>query len=372
MKQLIALGLIVSGITASAQQHDHSAGRKIIFPDIPGYKTLRCDLHQHTVFSDGSVWPDIRVKEALRDGLDIISLTEHLEYQPHKDDIPHPNRNRSWEIAVKEAKSHELVIVKGSEITRKMPMGHCNAVFITDANKLVLADSIAQFREAKNQGAFTFWNHPNWVNQKKDGIATLTEVHRALIKDGMLHGIEVVNEHTYSDEALQIALDNNLTIMGNSDIHSLVDWDFKIPEGGHRPVTLVFSTDKKEESVKDALFNRRTVVYFNDLLIGRTEWLEPLVKNSLVITSAKYPGKTDVLTVEIENLTNMDFIVQNRSGYTLHEHHDVLTILPGKKNIIKVKTKERLSSVKLEFEILSAVQAPGKHPVVSWEYRVTN
>jgi 3',5'-nucleoside bisphosphate phosphatase len=371
MKQLLVFVFILFSVITIAQQHDHATTRKIIFPDIPGYKTMRCDLHQHTVFSDGSVWPDIRVKEALMDGLDIISLTEHLEYQPHKADIPHPDRNRSWEIAVKEAKSHELVIVKGSEITRKMPPGHCNAVFITDPNKLLITDSIAVFREAKNQGAFIFWNHPNWVSQRKDGIATLTDVHRLLIKEGMLHGIEVVNEHTYSDEALQIALDNNLTIMGSSDVHNLVDWDYKIPEGGHRPVTLVFAKDKKEESVKEALFNRQTVVYFNDLLIGRKEWLEPLIKNSLVIKTATYPGKTDVLTVEIENLTNMDIIVQNRSGYTLHEHHDVLTLLPGK-NTIKVKTKTRMKNLKLDLEILSAVHAPGKHPVVGWEYTIPN
>ena len=50
--------------------------RTIDFPDIPGYQTLLCDFHIHTVFSDGSVWPDIRVQEAVKDGLDAISLTE--------------------------------------------------------------------------------------------------------------------------------------------------------------------------------------------------------------------------------------------------------------------------------------------------------
>ena len=28
-------------------------------PDIPGYRTLKADLHLHTVFSDGNVWPKI-------------------------------------------------------------------------------------------------------------------------------------------------------------------------------------------------------------------------------------------------------------------------------------------------------------------------
>ena len=48
----------------------------------------------HSVFSDGSVWPDTRIEEAKRDGLDVIATAEHLEYQPWKDDIHHPNRNR--------------------------------------------------------------------------------------------------------------------------------------------------------------------------------------------------------------------------------------------------------------------------------------
>ena len=53
----------------------------------------------HTVFSDGSVWPNIRVQEAQKDGVDFISTNEHLEYQPWKDDIPPPNRNRASQVA---------------------------------------------------------------------------------------------------------------------------------------------------------------------------------------------------------------------------------------------------------------------------------
>lgn len=94
--------------------------------------------------------------EALRDNLDVISLTEHLEYQPHKVDIPHPDRNRSYEIALKEAKDHDLILVHGSEITRQAPIGHNNAIFIEDANKLLVEDAEESFAEAKEQGAFVF------------------------------------------------------------------------------------------------------------------------------------------------------------------------------------------------------------------------
>ena len=358
---------IFSNLVSAQDNHSHLLGRSISFPDIPGYKTLKCDLHQHTVFSDGSVWPNIRVMEALMDGLDAISLTEHLEYQPHKKDIPHPDRNRSYQIALDEAKNHDLVIIHGSEITRRMPPGHSNAIFITDANKLLVDDSVEVFREAKKQGAFIFWNHPNWVNQRKDGIATLTDMHKMLIKEKLLDGIEVVNDQTYSDEALQIALDNNLTIMGTSDIHRLIDWDFKVPEGGHRPVTLVFAKEKNAESIKEALSNRRTVVYYKNILIGRNEFLIPLIQQSLTIKSAKYKGKTDVLEVVVENKAHTDFILKNNSGFTFHNSNNIVTVKPGDKNVIEVKTKQRLTLVKLAFEILSAVNAPDKHPVVTWE-----
>ena len=110
--------------------HNTKSNRKIEFPDLPGYKTLVCDLHMHSVFSDGSVWPDIRVQEAIRDGLDVIATTEHIEYQPWKADIPHPDRNRSYEYHSNFAKDSDLLVLNGSEITRDMPPGHANAIFI--------------------------------------------------------------------------------------------------------------------------------------------------------------------------------------------------------------------------------------------------
>ena len=370
MKKLFIPFLLGLSVISFSQDHSHVIGRKLKFPDIPGYKTLKCDLHQHTVFSDGSVWPDIRVQEALMDGLDAISLTEHLEYQPHKDDIPHPDRNRSYDIAIKEATNHDLVIIKGSEITRKMPPGHSNAIFITDPNKLLVDDSIQVFREAKKQGAFIFWNHPNWTPQRKDGMATLTDVHRLLLKEKLLDGIEVVNDRTYSDEALQIALDNNLTIMGNSDIHKLIDWDFKVPEGGHRPLTLVFAKEKNAESIREALMNRRTVAVFKDLLIGRDEFLVPLLENSLKVSSAKYIGKYNVLGVEIENLASTNITLQNQTGYTLHNNNDMIVLKAGEKTTIEVKTIERKTEVSLKFLVLSAVNAPNKHPSITVKTKI--
>ena len=125
-----------------------------------------------------------------------------------------------------------------------MPPGHSNAIFLDDANKLLTTDVMDVFQEAGKQDAFIFWNHPDWVAQAPDGVPPIDSIHYELIKKDLLHGIEIVNDLTYSDEALQIALDNDLTILGTSDIHGIVDWQYKIPEGGHRPVTLVFAREK--------------------------------------------------------------------------------------------------------------------------------
>jgi predicted metal-dependent phosphoesterase TrpH len=364
---IVSCLISVAAFSQTEPEHSHKLQHALKFPDVPGYKVMKCDLHQHTVFSDGSVWPDIRVAESLMDGLDAISLTEHLEYQPHKADIPHPDRNRSYELALKEAKDHNLLIIRGSEITRNMPPGHCNAIFIDDANKMLVADSIGVFREAKRQGAFTFWNHPFWTRQQTDGITILNPVQKMLIKEKLLDGIEVVNDGNYSDEAIQIALDNNLTMMGTSDVHKLIAWSNAAAAGANRPVTLVFAKEPTIEGIKEGLMNRRTVVSFKDFLIGRDEYLLPMVKASLKITSAKYQEKSTVLNVEIENLTSSAFTLLNKSKYTFHGDADVIVVKPGEKLTIEVKTKEKLSNIDLPFEVLNAINAPHSHPTVSWQ-----
>ena len=62
---------------------------------------------------------------------------EHLEFQPHLSDIPHPDRNRAYEEAVRAAEGQPVKIIPGVEITRTGDEGHINAVFIKDANPLV-------------------------------------------------------------------------------------------------------------------------------------------------------------------------------------------------------------------------------------------
>ena len=365
MKRTLFISLLFF-VRISAAQVPHPSGhehsRLIEFPNIDSFLTLSCDFHIHTVFSDGSVWPDIRVQEAIKDGVDAISLTEHLEYQPHLADIPHPDRNRSYDLAEALARPYDLMVIRGSEITRSLPPGHNNALFIEDANRLMIEDSVEVFQEANRQGAFVFWDHPNWIAQQQDGMATMNPVQERLIKEGLLHGIEVVNDLTYSDEALQIALDYNLTIMATSDIHGLVDWQFQIPQGGHRPVTLVFAKERSPEAIKEALLNRRTVAWYNNTLIGRDTLLGPLIQSSLNVTKASYQGPSAVVDVVIENTSDVAYLLHNLTDFTFHRNIDVLTIHPNSSTTIQVKTREQVGNFDLKFKVLNAVSAPKVHP----------
>jgi predicted metal-dependent phosphoesterase TrpH len=360
--QFLLAVLLSNGIQLTAQD----PSRALRFPDIPGFLTLKCDLHMHTVFSDGKVWPDIRVQEALRDGLDAISITDHIEIQKYRKDIPHPDRNRSYELAMKAAKGSGLLVVNGAEITRSMPPGHFNAIFLQDVNKLKQKDVMEVFREAGRQGAFVFWNHPHWTSQQENGIATLQEIHHELIKQGLLHGIEIYNEFTYSDEAVEIALEKDLTMLGTSDIHDLIDWQYDVPAGGHRPVTLVFAREKTGEALKEALFEGRTVVCFEHTLVGRETWLLPLVRQSV---DAERKARALVEVVVLENRSSVDFILENRSEFTLHNQASVFTLEANNRRTLLVKNPEKLKEYSLRFEILNAFTAPGKHPVLELELR---
>ena len=387
MRRFFCLFLFLLLVPAAAAQHaeDAAAHRLIEFPDVPGYHTLVCDFHTHTVFSDGSVWPNIRVEEALRDGLDCLAITDHLEYQPHSADIPHPDRNRSYDLAERvvermvenaqenaegeqmeeEEASEEdkpLLVLRGAEITRAMPPGHMNAIFLEDVNPVLTEDPGDALREAERQGAFVFWNHPSYPAQKPDGIAELTDLHRQYIDEGLLHGIEVVNEQWYSEESLQIALDHNLTILGTSDIHGLIDWTFDVPGGGHRSSTLVFATERSVEAIAEALRMRRTVAWYKDILVGRPEHVLPLINASLSIHAAEYGRNNSVLHVAIENVSDAPFMLRNRSEYTFADATDLLVLDPHAVTWVEVKTGERGFRHQLVFEVLNAVTAPATHP----------
>ena len=379
--------------------------RTMSFPDTKEYLTISTDLHTHSVFSDGHVWPNIRVAEARKDNIDVLAITEHLEYQPHIMHIPHENRNAAYIEAKRSASGTDLIVINGSEITREMPPGHINAIFVKDANKLYKFDQkllpeakeliqeraqgaelpeeqmqvienyalgnlyppLEALKEAKNQGAFVFWNHPMWGSQASDGIARLDEMHKEFITKDLLHGIEIVNTGTYSEEAFNIALDNNLALIGTSDVHDLIEWDYDAYNNEHRPVTLVFAKKRNEVSIKEALFDRRTVVVFKDRLIGKSEHLLPLLESIISISSNGYRKGTQILKIEILNNSSANMVLENLSEFNLADSDDLISIPKNGKVTLQVKTLEVLNNLDLKFRILNALTAPKQNPVIAFE-----
>ena len=377
----------VFGHGSSGSSEGKVSERNIVFPDVEGYVTLVTDLHTHSVFSDGHVWPKIRVGEALRDGLDGLAITEHLEYQPHRADILHPDRNRAYQQAREAAMQSDLLVIPGSEITRDMPAGHINAVFIEDANKLIKVESapkdnsdVAGFyaaakqwpaqeavEEAVKQGAFLFWNHPYWAAQTPDGIARINNFHALNAKNNKLHGIEIANGNTYSEEAFAIALEYDLALIGVSDVHDLIDWDYEPMNGGHRPVTLVLSTDRSQDSLKEALFDRRTVVWFKNLLIGRPEHLDPLLVACISITKMEYQRGTSIARVTFKNESDAQFTLKNKSELTFMEVGDLLELPPHSETTISVKLREKSKKISIPFTVLNTLTAPKEHASITIE-----
>ena len=349
----------------------YSQNIKSFFKAPDGEYLISTDLHIHTVFSDGSVWPDVRVDEAERESLDLIAITDHLEYQPHSKDIPNPDRNRSFEIAKSHrSKKSNLIVINGAEITRSMAPGHINAVFINDANKILHMDSLSGILEANKQGAFVFWNHPNWISQRNDGIAKLDPYHQYLIKNKLLHGIEVVNENSFSEEAFEIALNNNLTVLGTSDIHGLTEWAYNISSGGHRPITFVISNSKSEKGIHNGLLNNKTFIWFNDLLIGSADNLIPVLYSNLNVTSNGYKSNTILAEIVLKNHSSVPIKLEYLGEYNLHENSKMIEIDPYSSKIILVKTKEFREKIKLPFRVLNALISSKINALISYDISI--
>ena len=378
--------------------------RIINFPNTEKYKVIVADLHTHSVFSDGAVWPNVRVEEALRDGIDLLAITEHLEYQPHIDDIPHPDRNRSFDIAEDIAKNKDLTVINGAEITRMFPPGHINAIFIEDANKLIYLDeakiseakeilkevpeeSLTNYEdlswledaalaslwpvksaliEARNQNAFTFWNHPAWSSEEFIGQPMLREIHKEFFRDNLLHGIEVANGDGYSEEAFRIALEYGLTVLGTSDVHGLIDWDYPSSIGAHRPVTLILSESNSSDAIKSSLFSGKTVVWFKNNLIGLENNILELTNSYLKAKKVEILENSDIARVEIENVSDVRFIIQVLDQSSVVNESNLIEIAPNEKTVLQIDNG--IDKGSLDVKILNAFIAPNKNLLTTLKF----
>jgi len=340
---MVLMHLLLTSFATGEVRHE------INFPNILDYKTLKCDLHIHTVFSDAAVWPTVRVDEAWREGLDAISITDHIEYQPHDKDIP-TKHSRPYEIALPRAKEKNILLIRGAEITRDTPPGHFNAIFLTDIGPLDVNDLTDAIKAANEQGGFVFWNHPGWKPEAKGWF----DIHTKLYENKWLHGIEVVNGEDYYPEAHQWCLEKNLTMLGNSDIHEPSLASLSSSEN-HRPITLVFVKEKTIEGLKEALIGGRTVVWYKNRLIGSSKYLEAIFKASVQVGQPHHRYK-DTIWLEIKNRSDIDIEMEKVGKQGLQK-----LILPANgTTILKTDVEHEATQAQLSYIVKNFQIAPDK------------
>lgn len=334
------------------------ARKEMRMPRIDGYELLKCDFHIHTMFSDGIVWPSLRVQEAWEEGLDAIAITDHIEGQPARPGLVKGDHNQSFNYAREEALRRNIILIKGGEITRSMPPGHLNALFMKDINVLDQKDYMVAIEEAVKQGAFIQWNHPGW------GVSEIKwhPVHEELFKKGWLHGIEVYNEFEWYPLALNWVNDKNLTLLCNTDVHDVIErlYDFKTTS--HRPMTLVLAKDRSEAGIKEALFARRTLIYFYDTLMGKEEYLKKFFEGSIEVSPVYYSSEKRSY-VTIKNNSDVAFKLKktdvNRAGYP-----ETIEI-PAGESIMVVFSKEEGATGSIGYEVQNMIITPQKNLQVS-------
>jgi hypothetical protein len=377
MKKLrIILILLISVITLAQAQTDNGVMRMdefrnpkkrniIQIPGFEGYQTLKCDFHMHTVFSDGQVWPTVRLQEVWQEGLDVMAITDHVEYTPHSADVK-VNHNRAWELVKNLATENNIVFIKGTEITRQTPPGHFNAIFIGDASgyidgRATTEKDKAAVLKAVEQDAFIFWNHPGWKVDQIDGSYEWINFVDELNKEKNLHGIEVFNGFGFHKKALDWCVDKNLTVMGTSDIHNLIAHDYNLGNFIHRSMTLVFAKERSAASVREALEAGRTVAWSGKYIAGKEENVRNLF-NACVETGKPFHSKTvknsegkDKTTnyYEIKNNSDLYFELELKSG----EGTNKITLYPQSSQILTATAGQN----RLSYEVTTSYIRSDKH-----------
>ena len=286
MKKLLFLAAALSAACAASAQGYYTdaynpditrhTGRiaaqraEFILPEVNGYNVYKADLHTHSVYSDGDCTPEFRVREAWYDGLDVLAITEHVEYRRHegkmlnflKGYVPEGTEainnniirrsadergiqsdlNLPVKLARETARKYGLTIIPGAEITREpIAYGHYNALFTTDNNSLYATDALQSLRNAKAQGALVMHNHPGWRRKSLEH----PEFEVKAYGEGLIDGIEIMNGAEFYPKAIARAHARKLFVSANTDIHDATAETYRL-QGHSRNMTLIFARNNSQ------------------------------------------------------------------------------------------------------------------------------
>ena len=382
MKKLLFFAALLMASAASAQTHYQDAGnpellrhhqdktrqrREIILPEVNGYTVFKADLHTHSIFSDGSVTPEFRVQEAWHDGLDVMAVTEHLEYRPYeqkminhlgallpegtkatntniigtgktdkdgiKSDLNYPVR-----LAEAAAKGYGLTIIPGIEITRTPEtIGHFNALFTKDNNTIHDTDPLQAFRNARAQGALVMNNHPGW---RRTNIE-MTQTEKTAYAEKLIDGVEVMNTGEFYPGVIDQAIEQKVFMASNTDVHGSTVEDYQFTgEGLFRNMTFILAKDNSLESLKEALKACRTLAYSFGTIAGEESLLKAFFKASIATKVVYTNPSNGNRTVRLTNTSSIPYTLRIGGGNitTLKAFSSVqTTVAKDGKIVVKVE-----------------------------------
>ena len=308
---------------------------EIVIPKVGAYNVYKADFHIHTIYSDGDITPAMRVDEAFADGLDIIAITDHMEYRRieremyryMKDYIREDLRgaekavntnvlnndpdsrgllvdfNVSYESAKKRADGLGLMVVRGVEITRGK-QGDYNALFTKDNNAIYNPNLETTIRNARKQGAFIIHNHPHEYD--KTTKTTMPSHREDLYAKKLIDGIEMANSFRAYDRLFGFCMEGGYTPFSNSDVHNLIS--IRYPNTGKeyfRNMTLVLAKNCDEKSIHNALKEGRTIAYHANILIGNEKLLAEFFSSCVSVEVVGESGNN--LKVKVTNHSSLPF-----------------------------------------------------------------
>ena len=305
---------------------------EIILPKVNGFQVLKSDLHTHTVYSDGNVTPEYRIQEAWTDGLDVIAITDHVEYRRWegqmvtflKGYMPEGTKgtntnlvgksaseegilsdlNLPCQVAKASAEQYGLTLIPGIEITRDpLTIGHYNALFIKDANTVYDADPIVSIKKAREQGAIIMQNHPGWRRKNLE----VTEFEQKVYAEDLIDGVEIMNGSEFYPIVVDRASEKQMFMAANTDIHSTTSRDYT-SVGQLRNMTLIFAKDKSLDSVKEALMARRTLAYSYGTIAGEEQLVRDFF-NACITYETLFEKDGKQRKVRMSNPTSMTFVL---------------------------------------------------------------
>ena len=308
-------------------EHRTPVRTEMIIPQVCGYNVYKSDLHTHTVYSDGQVTPQYRVREGWLDGLDVMAVTEHIEYRPNEaifydylneygekeykpvqKGLDEGNTMVDLNYAVKEsqkeAAKYGMLIIPGTEITRNgTDVGHFNALFTSDNNLIYDKDPVQAIRNAKAQGALVMHNHPGWTRKN----IAMTETEEQAYGEGLIDGVEVMNSAEFYPGVIDRVREGKMFIAANTDIHASTAVEYNV-FGETRPMTLILAKDRSLDSIREALEAGRTIAYGFGHLCGPEELLLDLFKASVILSPL------DGKKVSLTNMTSIPYIIKKENG----------------------------------------------------------